>query len=124
MLKLVRNCDEALIPKSTTATSAKTRPTSHRTSGRSRSRKSGAKVRPPLAQGRREPERDPAVEGDRAEQQRTGDGLVPERPHTENVQRRQDRVQEQRAERGADDASATAEDRDAPDHDGGDHLQL
>src|ERR687884_1552006 len=124
MLKLVRNCDETSIPKMTTATRARTRPTSQRTRPRSRSRRSSAKVGPPLSQRRGEPERDAAVERDRAEQQSARDRLVPERRDAQHVQRRQDRLKEQRAERGTDDAAAATEDRDSADDDRRDHLQL
>src|SRR3954470_17107886 len=124
MFELVRNCDDALTPNTITATSASTRPTSQRTAPRRRSRSSGAKVRPPLAERAREPQRDTPVERDRAEQQRAGDRLVPERRDAEHVQRRQDRVQEQRAEGRADDGAAAAEDRDAADDDRCDHLEL
>src|SRR6266540_867714 len=121
MLKLVVNCGEEWTPNAITAASAKTRPTSQRTSERTRSR---AKVGPPLAQGRGQPERDSPVERDRAEQERARDRLVPERRDAEHVQRRQNRVQEQRAEGRADDAPAPAEDCDAAHDDRGDHLEL
>src|SRR5471032_54490 len=96
-------------------------PTSQRRSERMRS---GAKVRPSFPQRCRELERDPPVERDRAEQQRACDRLVPERRDAEDVGRREDRVQEERAEGRADSASAPAEDGDAADDDGGDHLEL
>src|SRR5712691_10294367 len=101
-----------------TAHSAKTSPTSQRTSERTRWRRSSAKVRPPLPQRGRELERDPAVERDGAEQQRPGDRLVPERRDAQDVERRENRVQEQRTERRSDDAAAPTEDRDPADDDG------
>ena len=50
--------------------------------------------------------------------------LAPERRHVHDDERAVDRVQEQRAERGAEDRAAAAEDRDAADDDRGDHLEL
>src|SRR5215211_3134482 len=114
MLKLVRNWSETCLPNRTTAMRARTSPNSQRTKARARCRRSSAKVRPPLPQRCGQPERDPAVEGDRAEEERPCDCFVTEGRHTENVERREDRVQEQRAKRCADHATAPAEDRNAP----------
>src|SRR5262249_61954371 len=47
-----------------------------------------------------------------------------ERRDPDDVEGGEDRVQNQRSQSGADDASAAAEDRDAADHDSGDHAQL
>ena len=79
---------------------------------------------PSRAQGRRHAHRDQAVEGDRADEQRARDGLAPEGRHVHDDERAVDRVQEQRAERGAENGAAAAEDRDAADDDGGDDLEL
>src|SRR3954453_16477098 len=111
MLKLVRNSDDAVTPNTTTAASASTRPYSQRTSPCSRSRSSSAKVGPPPAQRGRQPQRDAAVQRDRAEQQGAGDCLVPEARDAEHVAHVQARIQQKGAERGTDDASAAAEDR-------------
>src|SRR3954470_17546383 len=67
---------------------------------------------------------DEAVERDRDEQQRADGGLLPERVDLQDDQRRRDRVQEQRAERGAVDAAGPAEDRDAADDGRRDHGEL
>src|SRR4051794_17443246 len=112
MLKLVRNCDDAVTPKTITAASAKVSPTSQRTAERSRSRTSlpraglvsrdtaasGSKMRPPLPQRSSQVQRDPSVESDRRQQQRPRDRLVPEGRDAEHVERREDGVQEERSE--------------------------
>src|SRR5262245_6385614 len=79
---------------------------------------------PPRPEGRRHAQRDQPVEGDCREQQAARDGLAPEGRDVDDDERAVDRVQEQRAERGAEDGAAAAEDRHAADDDGGDHLEL
>src|SRR6266511_3343359 len=103
-LPLVRNADDACVPKRRIAKTAANSPVSQRWNGCASSRAerrrcetaagpaSGAKARPLLQSGG-ELERDGAVERDRAEG-------------------------------GPDDAAAAAEDRDAADDDGRDHLEL
>src|SRR5437764_8560654 len=85
----LRNCDDTETPNRTTATSARSRPVSHRTSERMRS---GTEMRLLLLQDRCEPQGDPPVERDRAEQQRAGDRLIPERRHAEHVQGAENRL--------------------------------
>src|SRR5262245_5163058 len=134
----VRNSGEAAEPMITISATTTARPVSQRSAGlRSRARrlaglrfaKRGLPVRllmagPGAAQGAGEALGDGLVEGDGDQQQEAPDRLVPERGDAQHVQRRADRGQQQRAQPGADDAAAAAEDRDAADHDGGDDLQL
>src|SRR5438132_7343647 len=79
---------------------------------------------PPRTQGGRDAQRDQPVEGDRADEQPAGESLAPERRDVHDDERAVDRVQKQRAERGAEDGTAAAEDRHAADDDRGDHLEL
>ena len=67
---------------------------------------------------------DEAVEGDGQQQQGADRGLLPERVDLEHDQRRGDRAEQQRAQRGAVDAADAAEDRHAADDGGRDHGQL
>src|SRR6266850_7576137 len=83
-----------------------------------------ATASPPRAQRGRNPQRDQPVEGDRADEQGARERLVPVGGDLDDHERTVDRVQEQRAERGAEHGAATAEDRDTADDDRSDHLEL
>src|SRR4051794_38956445 len=78
----------------------------------------------PSAQAGVDAQADETVEGDRDEQQRADGRLLPERVDLQDDERRRDRLQQERAERGPVHASGAAEDRDAADHGGRDDREL
>src|SRR5712664_2200121 len=119
----VRKLDEADEPMTAIATTTMASPDSQRSAGRSRSARLFM-AGPPQPQGAGETLGDGLVECDREQQQRAPDRLVPERRYAQDVQRRADRGKQQRAEPGADDAAAAAEDRDTADHHRGYHRKL
>src|SRR5437868_4698287 len=73
--------------------------------------RSGADTGTPSPQGGGQPHRDQPVQRDRHKQQESGDRLIPERRDAEHVQRRVDRVEQQRADRRAYRTAAATEDR-------------
>src|SRR5581483_2455817 len=133
-----RKYGDTSAPKTTVPTISRTSIASQRTAARSGCRPGdsvagtsscGWKPRsdtrpPPRAERRRHAHGDEAVEGDRGDQQAARERLAPERRDVHHHERAVDRVQQQRAERGAEHGAAAAEDRHAADHDGGDHLEL
>src|SRR3954447_11342328 len=144
---LVRNCGEIAWPIGSSRTSSATSSASQRRrtprqpppSRRSKpSSGTAAAVSPaagtvvesagtadaPSAQAGIEAQTDEAVERDGGEQQRADGGLLPERVDLQDDERGRDRLQQQRAERGAVDAAGPAEDRDAADDGRGDHDEL
>src|SRR6266545_6016895 len=70
------------------------------------------------------PQAEPPVERDGCQQQGARDRLVPEGRNPRRDERLIDRVEQDRAERGAEDGAAAAEDRHAAHHDGGDDEQF
>src|SRR5690348_14723349 len=93
----VRNCDEETVPRITIAKKATTSPASQRTSARVRSVSSGRLTEPPPAKRRGQLEQDQPVDRDRDEDQHPLDRLRPERRDADDVERGEDRAQEQRA---------------------------
>src|SRR5579885_1318383 len=108
---------KAIVPPSTTRRSASQRASGPRT-------RHLATRPPPCAQGRRDPDRDQAVERDRREEQRARERLAPEGREVDDDARAVDRVEEERAQGGAEHRAAAAEDRDAADDHRRDHLEL
>src|SRR6202012_5201628 len=120
MLLPVRKLGEATEPMAKMRMTTTARPVSQRSAdwtwgARSRSVRL-LMTGPPLPQRAGEALGDGLVEGDGNEQQETPDRLIPERGDAEHVQRRADRGQQQRADGGAGDTAAAAEDRHPADH--------
>ncbi|KAH0437572.1 hypothetical protein KCU90_g3779, partial [Aureobasidium melanogenum] len=64
------------------------------------------------------------IGGNRGDDQRALNGLLPEWRDVQHDQRDTDHTQHERAERGAENSAHTAGDRDAAHHGGGNHLQF
>src|SRR5437773_13154 len=89
---------ETMFGPKTITRSATKRPVSHRTSGRSRSTRScRCGTDPPSSQCRCQLERDHPVDRDRDQNQRARNRLRPKRRDTYDVERGENRVQEQRS---------------------------
>src|SRR4051794_28430501 len=89
-----------------------------------RARRSAGAAGAPSLQQVGDAQGEQAVDGDRGEQQRPDDGLLPEAVDAQDGERRADAREQQRAERGAVDRARAAEDRHAADDHGGDDGQL
>src|SRR5471030_2841196 len=100
------NAGETCAPYRITRKSSATSATSQRTNGR---RRSGSTFPPPCPQRRRDPQQDEPVERDREDQERALERHVPGGRHAHHDERAVDRVQQERAERGAEDAAAATE---------------
>src|SRR3954447_70707 len=81
-------------------------------------------MRVPLPQRAGDPHGDQPVGADGQDDQRADDGLLPELVDVEHREGAADHREQQRAEAGAPNRAAAAEDRDAADHDRGDDVQL
>src|SRR5262245_54970760 len=133
------NAGDAFAPKISVPMNRRTRPVSQRASRRTISRRglgeaasaawgagvSGlATAAPSRPEGRRDAHRHQPVEGDRPHQQAALHRQLPVRRDVRAGQGARDRLQQDRPEDGPDHAAAAAEDRDAADHDRGDHDEL
>src|ERR1035438_768723 len=111
-----------------TATTTMARPVSQRSAGCSAARslpvRLGSNAGTPLSQRGYEPDGDEAIEGDGQQEQKAGDGLVPEGRDAEDVQRGLNRAEQEGPDGRADGAAASAEDRHTADHHRGAHGLL